>query len=205
MAGPLSGIRIVEIAGIGPGPFCAMMLADLGAEVLRVDRAERVRLPRPDGPNLDLLNRGRRSVAVDLKSPAGVEVVLRLVEKADALIEGFRPGVMERLGLGPDVCLARNPKLVFGRMTGWGQDGPLAARAGHDINYIALTGVLNAIGRAGGAPAPRFGAVPRGWIRPSGAAAPARSLPGPPSAHRRGRAHLDGVRNVVVAAPISHR
>ena len=159
MAGPLCGIRIVEIAGIGPGPFCAMMLADLGADVLRVDRAERARLPRPDGPNLDLLNRGRRSVAVDLKSPAGVEVVLRLVEKADALIEGFRPGVMERLGLGPDVCLARNPKLVFGRMTGWGQDGPLAKAAGHDLNYIALTGALHAIGRADSPPPPPLNLV----------------------------------------------
>jgi len=159
MAGPLSGIRIIEIAGIGPGPFCAMMLADLGAEVLRVDRAERARLPRPDGPNLDLLNRGRRSVAVDLKSPAGVEVVLRLVEKADALIEGFRPGVMERLGLGPDVCLARNPGLVFGRMTGWGQDGPLAKAAGHDLNYIALTGALHAIGRADSPPPPPLNLV----------------------------------------------
>jgi alpha-methylacyl-CoA racemase len=154
MAGPLNGIRIVEIAGIGPGPFCAMMLADLGAEVLRVDRAERARLPRGEGPNLDLLNRGRRSVAVDLKSPAGVEVVLRLVEKADALIEGFRPGVMERLGLGPDVCLARNAGLVFGRMTGWGQDGPLAKAAGHDLNYIALTGALHAIGRPDSPPPP---------------------------------------------------
>ena len=159
MAGPLCGIRIVEIAGIGPGPFCAMMLADLGAEVLRVDRAERARLPRPDGPNLDLLNRGRRSVGVDLKSPAGVEVVLRLVEKADALIEGFRPGVMERLGLGPDVCLARNPNLVFGRMTGWGQDGPLAKAAGHDLNYIALTGALHAIGRADSPPPPPLNLV----------------------------------------------
>ena len=159
MAGPLSGIRIVEIAGIGPGPFCAMMLADLGAEVLRVDRAERARLPRPDRPNLDLLNRGRRSVAVDLKSPAGVEVVLRLVEKADALIEGFRPGVMERIGLGPEVCLARNPGLVFGRMTGWGQDGPLAKAAGHDLNYIALTGALHAIGRADSPPPPPLNLV----------------------------------------------
>ena len=159
MAGPLAGTRIVEIAGIGPGPFCAMMLADLGAEVLRVDRAERARLPRADGPNLDLLNRGRRSVAVDLKSPAGVEVVLRLVEKADALIEGFRPGVMERLGLGPDVCLARNPGLVFGRMTGWGQEGPLAKAAGHDLNYIALTGALHAIGRADSPPPPPLNLV----------------------------------------------
>jgi alpha-methylacyl-CoA racemase len=159
MAGPLSGIRIVEIAGIGPGPFCAMMLADLGAEVLRVDRAERARLPRGEGPNLDLLNRGRRSIGVDLKSPAGVDVVLRLVEKADALIEGFRPGVMERLGLGPDVCLARNPGLVFGRMTGWGQDGPLAHAAGHDLNYIALTGALHAIGRSDSPPPPPLNLV----------------------------------------------
>src|SRR5215470_15444108 len=154
MAGPLSGIRIVEIAGIGPGPFCAMMLADLGADVIRVDRAERARAPRMPGPNLDLLNRGRRSVGVDLKSPAGVEVVLRLVERADALIEGFRPGVMERLGLGPEVCLARNPRLVYGRMTGWGQDGPVAHIAGHDINYIALSGALAAIGPTDGPPVP---------------------------------------------------
>jgi len=159
MAGPLSGIRIVEIAGIGPGPFCAMMLADLGADVIRVDRAERARAPRIPGPNLDLLNRGRRSVGVDLKSPAGVEVVLRLVERADALIEGFRPGVMERLGLGPEVCLARNPRLVYGRMTGWGQDGPLAKAAGHDINYIALSGALHAIGRADGPPPPPLNLV----------------------------------------------
>src|SRR5215813_2660593 len=159
MAGPLSGIRIVEIAGIGPGPFCATMLADLGADVIRVDRAERARAPRMPGPNLDLLNRGRRNVGVDLKSPAGVEVVLRLVERADALIEGFRPGVMERLGLGPEVCLARNPRLVYGRMTGWGQDGPLAKAAGHDINYIALSGALHAIGRADGPPVPPLNLV----------------------------------------------
>jgi alpha-methylacyl-CoA racemase len=154
MAGPLAGFRIIEIAGIGPGPFCAMMLADLGAEVLRVDRAEKAKLPRMPGPNLDFLARGRRCVAVDLKSPAGVEVVLKLVEKADGLLEGFRPGVMERLGLGPDVCLARNPGLVFGRMTGWGQDGPLAKVAGHDLNYIALTGALHAIGRPDSPPPP---------------------------------------------------
>jgi alpha-methylacyl-CoA racemase len=159
VAGPLEGIRIVELAGIGPGPFCAMMLADLGAEVIRVDRAERARAPRLPGPNLDLLNRGRRSVAVDLKSPAGVEVVLRLVERADALLEGFRPGVMERLGLGPDVCLARNPRLVYGRMTGWGQDGPLAHAAGHDLNYIALTGALHAIGRPDSPPPPPLNLV----------------------------------------------
>jgi alpha-methylacyl-CoA racemase len=159
MAGPLEGIRIVEIAGIGPGPFCAMMLADQGAEVLRVDRAERAKLPRLPGPNLDLLNRGRRSIAVDLKSPAGVEVVLRLVDRADALIEGFRPGVMERLGLGPDACLVRNPRLVYGRMTGWGQEGPLAKAAGHDLNYIALTGALHAIGRPDSPPPPPLNLV----------------------------------------------
>src|SRR5215813_9566269 len=159
MAGPLSGIRIVEIAGIGPGPFCATMLADLGADVIRVDRAERARAPRMPGPNLDLLNRGRRNVGVDLKSPAGVEVVLRLVERADALIEGYRPGVMERLGLGPEVCLDRNPRLVFGRMTGWGQDGPMAQAAGHDINYIALAGVLNNFMRTGERPVPPLNLV----------------------------------------------
>jgi alpha-methylacyl-CoA racemase len=159
MAGPLAGFRIIEIAGIGPGPFCAMMLADLGAEVLRVDRAEKAKLPRMPGPNLDFLARGRRCAAVDLKSPAGVEVVLRLVEKADGLIEGFRPGVMERLGLGPDACLARNPGLVYGRMTGWGQDGPLAKVAGHDLNYIALTGALHSIGRPDAPPPPPLNLV----------------------------------------------
>lgn len=159
MAGPLAGFRIIEIAGIGPGPFCAMMLADLGAEVLRVDRAERAKLPRMPGPNLDFLARGRRCVAVDLKSAAGVEVVLKLIEKADGLIEGFRPGVMERLGLGPDVCLARNPGLVYGRMTGWGQEGPLAKVAGHDLNYIALTGALHTIGRPDAPPPPPLNLV----------------------------------------------
>ncbi|MCZ7620615.1 MAG: CoA transferase [Myxococcota bacterium] len=159
MAGPLEGIRIVEIAGIGPGPFCGMLLADLGAEVLRVDRTEAARQPRRPGPNLDFLARGRHSVAVDLKHPRGVEVVLRLVDRADALIEGFRPGVMERLGLGPDVCLGRNPRLVYGRMTGWGQDGPLAKAAGHDLNYIALTGALHAIGRPDSPPPPPLNLV----------------------------------------------
>jgi alpha-methylacyl-CoA racemase len=146
--GPLRGIRVIEMAGIGPGPFTAMMLADMGADVVRVDR--------PGGgvgdATRDVLNRGRRSVAVDLKHPDGVETVLRLVERADALIEGFRPGVMERLGLGPDECLARNPRLVYGRMTGWGQDGPLAHAAGHDINYIALAGALNSFARKGERP-----------------------------------------------------
>jgi alpha-methylacyl-CoA racemase len=152
--GPLAGFTVVEIAGIGPGPFCAMMLADMGAEVLRVDRVENVAGGDPANPPADLNNRGRRSIGVDLKKPDGVAVVLDLVERADALIEGFRPGVAERLGIGPDECLARNPKLVYGRMTGWGQDGPLAGAAGHDINYIALAGALDPIGRRGEAPVP---------------------------------------------------
>ena len=152
--GPLSGKRIVEIAGIGPGPFCAMLLADLGAEVVRVDRASAVPDIMPDSPNLDLLNRGRRSVGVDLKTPEGIETVLKLVQESDALIEGFRPGVAERLGIGPEECLARNPKLIYGRMTGWGQEGTYSSMAGHDINYIALSGVLGMIGREGGKPIP---------------------------------------------------
>ncbi|MDE0614667.1 MAG: CoA transferase [Acidimicrobiia bacterium] len=152
--GPLKGIRVVEIAGIGPGPFAAMMLADLGADVVRIDRADRVRDEVPDTSHPDLLNRGRRSVGIDLKHPEGADTVLKLVEGADGLIEGFRPGVAERLGIGPDACLARNPKLVYGRMTGWGQDGPYSSMAGHDINYIALSGVLGAIGREGEAPVP---------------------------------------------------
>ena len=158
--GPLSGTRMVEIAGIGPGPFCAMALADLGAEVIRIDRpGPGLSNGNPDTPPADLLNRGRRSVAIDLKDPAGIEVVLDLVASADALIEGFRPGVMERLGLGPDACLARNPKLVYGRMTGWGQDGPYASMAGHDINYIALSGTLAHLGRAGERPTPPINLV----------------------------------------------
>src|SRR5687768_6454975 len=147
MTGPLTGFKIVELAGIGPAPFAAMMLADMGAEMVRVERANAVRDAAPETPHRDLLRRNRRNVAVDLKHPDGVAVVLDLVAEADALIEGFRPGVMERLGLGPDVCLARNPRLIFGRMTGWGQTGPLAHTAGHDIGYVAITGVLNAIGR----------------------------------------------------------
>ncbi len=150
--GPLEGIRVVELQGIGPGPFAGMVLADLGADLVRIDRAQNVQTPPPATPPGDILARGRRSVGVDLKRPEGVETVLRLVEKADVLLEGFRPGVMERLGLGPDTCLARNPRLVYGRMTGWGQDGPLATAAGHDINYIALAGVLHAIGRKGEKP-----------------------------------------------------
>ena len=152
--GPLNGVKIVEIAGIGPGPFCAMMLADMGAEVIRVDRADRVRGGDPEVPPADVMNRGRRSIGVDLKSAEGIEVVMRLVESSDGLIEGFRPGVAERLGIGPDECLARNPTLVYGRMTGWGQNGPYAATAGHDINYVALAGTLDAIGRVDSGPVP---------------------------------------------------
>ncbi|MGH2829514.1 MAG: CaiB/BaiF CoA transferase family protein [Actinomycetota bacterium] len=152
--GPLHGIRVVEIAGIGPGPFAAMMLADMGADVLRVDRIEASDLGLRTDPTKDVVNRGRRSVAVDLKNPQGVAAVLGLVEQADALIEGFRPGVAERLGIGPDECLKRNPRLVYGRITGWGQDGPLAHASGHDINYIALAGALHAIGRRDEPPVP---------------------------------------------------
>ena len=158
MSGPLSGIKVVEIAGIGPGPFAAMMLADLGADVIRVDRAQTV-TGNFDRQNLEILNRGRRSIGVDLKHPDGVETVLELVEQADALIEGFRPGVADRLGIGPDGCLARNPKLVYGRMTGWGQDGPYAQAAGHDINYIALAGALGHFGRVGEKPTPPINLV----------------------------------------------
>ena len=157
--GPLDGIKIIEFAGIGPGPFAAMMLSDMGADVLRLDRSQNVLGGDPDEPSLDLLNRGRRSVGLDLKRPEGVEVALRLVEQSDAMMEGFRPGVMERLGLGPDVCLARNPRLVYGRMTGWGQDGPLAQAAGHDINYISLAGALDSMGRRGQAPVPPLNLV----------------------------------------------
>ena len=152
--GPLDGKQIIEIAGIGPGPFCAMVLADLGAEVIRVDRASAVPDEFPDGPSMDLLNRGRDSIAVDLKKEEGVETVLRIVENADALIEGFRPGVAERLGIGPEKCLKRNPKLIYGRMTGWGQYGSYSLMAGHDINYIALSGVLGLIGREDESPVP---------------------------------------------------
>ncbi|WP_334163105.1 CaiB/BaiF CoA transferase family protein [Phenylobacterium sp.] len=139
--GPLSGLKVIEFAGIGPGPFCGMLLSDLGADVIRIDRKG----GRGGAPS-DITARGRRSVALDLKSPAAIEACLKLMEGADAILEGFRPGVMERLGLGPDVALARNPKLVYGRMTGWGQTGPYAQAAGHDMNYIAITGALHAIG-----------------------------------------------------------
>ena len=159
MAGPLNGVRIIELAGIGPGPFAAMLLADMGAEVIRVERAQAVRGPAPDAPSSDVLLRGRRNVAIDLKHPDGAATLLDLVEGADALIEGFRPGVTERLGIGPDVCLARNPRLVYGRMTGWGQDGPLAHASGHDINYISLAGALAHFRRAGSSPVPPLNMV----------------------------------------------
>lgn len=156
MAGPLSGLRVVEIAGIGPGPFAGMMLADAGADVIRVDR--------PDGASMvsgqtDVVGRGRRSISIDLKQPAGVEVVLRLAERAEVLFEGFRPGVAERLGIGPEACLTRNPALVYGRMTGWGQAGPLAQAAGHDIAYIALAGALHLIGPPDSPPPPPVNVV----------------------------------------------
>jgi alpha-methylacyl-CoA racemase len=148
--GPLRGVRVVELAGIGPAPFAAMLLADLGADVIRIDRPGG--RPTPAPPDYELLARGRPSVAIDLKRPDGVRVVRDLVGSADVLVEGFRPGVAERLGLGPDDCHAVNPRLIYGRMTGWGQDGPLAQTAGHDIDYVALSGVLHGIGRAGGPP-----------------------------------------------------
>lgn len=152
--GPLKGVKVVEFAGIGPGPFCAMLLSDMGAEVVRIDRKG------GRGANkFDITSRGRRSIALDLKKPEAVEVALKLIAQSDALLEGFRPGVMEKLGLGPDVTLARNPKLVYGRMTGWGQTGPLSQAAGHDINYIALTGALHAIGRKGATPVPPLNLV----------------------------------------------
>ena len=157
--GPLTGYRVIEFAGIGPGPMCAMLLSDMGADVLRIDRTSAAGLGISMRTKFDLLNRGRRSVALDLKKTEAIDAVMRLVDKADALIEGFRPGVMERLGLGPDRCLARNPRLVFGRMTGWGQEGPLAEAAGHDINYIALTGALHSIGRTGDRPLPPLNLV----------------------------------------------
>jgi alpha-methylacyl-CoA racemase len=150
MSGPLTGVRIIELAGIGPGPFCGMLLADMGADVIRIDRPQATGIALP--PETDVLLRGRRSVVLDLRQPAGVQAVLDLISRADALIEGYRPGVAERLGVGPQDCWACNQKLVYGRMTGWGQDGPLASRAGHDISYLALTGTLHAIGRPGQPP-----------------------------------------------------
>ena len=152
--GPLSGVKVLEFAGIGPGPFCAMLLSDMGADVIRIDRKG-----AQGGSKFDVTARGRKSIALDLKKPDAIETVLKLVEKADILQEGFRPGVMERLGLGPDVVLKRNPKIVYGRMTGWGQEGPLALAAGHDINYISLTGALHAIGPKEGKPVPPLNLV----------------------------------------------
>ena len=162
MPGPLAGIKVIELAGIGPCPFAAMMLADMGAEVIRIDRPPTPGAANPFpmlGTKFDVMARGRRSLALDLKRPEARDIVLGLVKQADILIEGFRPGVMERLGLGPDACRAHNPKLVFGRVTGWGQDGPLAQAAGHDLNYIALSGMLHAMGRADTPPAPPLNLV----------------------------------------------
>jgi alpha-methylacyl-CoA racemase len=155
MTGPLEGLRVVEFAGLGPAPFCGMLLADLGAQVLRIDRygAPSAGAAMFD-PKKDILQRGRHVVALDLKHPQGHAAALRLVSEADAVIEGFRPGVMERLGLGPEPCMAANPRLVYGRMTGWGQHGPLAQTAGHDINYLAISGALHSIGRADSGPVP---------------------------------------------------
>ena len=157
--GPLTGIRIIEVAGIGPGPMCGMLLADMGADVICIDRPGGADIGLPLAREHDFVARGRRSIALDLKQPEAVEVLLRLTETADGLIEGFRPGVAERLGFGPEICLKRNPKLVFGRMTGFGQSGPLAQVAGHDINYIALSGALSAIGRQGEKPVPPLNLV----------------------------------------------
>ena len=154
--GPLEGVRVVELQGIGPGPFCGMMLADMGAEIIRIDRSSAA---GQEANKTDFLARGRKSIAVDLKNPEGVETVLRLIESADVLIEGFRPGVTERLGLGPDVCLQRNPGLIYGRMTGWGQTGSMASAAGHDINYISLSGALHAIGEKDRNPTPPLNLV----------------------------------------------
>ncbi|MDG4549068.1 MAG: CaiB/BaiF CoA-transferase family protein [Candidatus Contendobacter sp.] len=159
--GPLHGLKIVEFAGIGPAPFAGMMLSDLGAEVVQIDRAATPNAAPAKlfAPDKDIANRGRRALRLDLKTPDGAAAALRLIERADALIEGFRPGVMERLGLGPEVCLARNPRLIYGRMTGWGQTGPLAPTSGHDIDYLALSGVLHAIGRADSGPPPPLNTV----------------------------------------------
>lgn len=159
MSGPLAGVRVLELAAIGPCPFAGALLADLGADVVRVDRLPRAGVPQDPPPRFDFYNRNKRSVAVDLKRPEGVQTVLDLVRSADVLTEGFRPGVLERLGLAPAVLLAANPRLVIGRMTGWGQDGPLAQEAGHDINYLALTGALHAIGPADGPPVPPLNLV----------------------------------------------
>jgi len=150
--GPLAGLRVLEVGGVGPGPFCTMLLADMGADVIRIDRKHAGESGLPVARRFEVMFRGKRSVAMDLKKHVAVAAVRRMLASVDVLVEGFRPGVMERLGLGPDVCLGINPRLVYGRMTGWGQDGPLAKAAGHDLNYIALSGALHAIGRQGGGP-----------------------------------------------------
>ena len=152
VAGPLAGLRVLDVGGVGPGPFCTMLLADMGADVIRIDRKQAGESGLPVERRFEVMFRGKRSVAMDLKKAVAVEALRRMVARADVLVEGFRPGVMERLGLGPELCLEINPKLVYGRMTGWGQDGPLAHAAGHDLNYIALSGALHAIGRQGGGP-----------------------------------------------------
>lgn len=152
MSGPLAGLKVIELAGIGPAPMCGMMLSDMGAEVVRVDRLADAGLGIAMPKKYNLLGRGRRSIALDLKNPDGIDTLLKLIDKADVVLEGFRPGVMERLGLGPDICLERNPRLVFARVTGWGQEGPLSRSAGHDLNYIALSGALHAIGRSNDEP-----------------------------------------------------
>ncbi len=154
--GPLNGVKIIEVGGIGPGPFCGMMLSDMGAEIVRVERKGGLSL---SDPKYDLLTRNRKSISINLRTLEGVQTLLRMLEQVDALQEGFRPGVMEKLGIGPDVCLKRNPRLVYGRMTGWGQEGPLARAAGHDINYIALSGALHTIGRKGQKPVPPLNLV----------------------------------------------
>ena len=159
MTGPLNGLRVVEMGGIGPAPFAGGLLGDLGADVVRIDRLARPGVEPETPPRFDFYNRNKRSIALDLKQPAAVEATLKLVARADALIEGFRPGVMERLGLGPEICLTRNPRLVFARMTGWGQEGPIAREAGHDINYLALTGALHCLGEADRPPSPPLNLV----------------------------------------------
>ena len=159
MSGPLNGFKIIEFAGLGPAPFAGMMLSDMGAEILRIDRMSTKSTENSGGGNFDILSRGRQTLTIDLKKPDGALLALKLIEKADALIEGFRPGVMEELGLGPEMCLKKNPKLVYGRMTGWGQEGPLSNFAGHDINYLSLTGALHSIGRKGSNPTPPLNLV----------------------------------------------
>jgi len=154
--GPLNGVKIIEVGGIGPGPFCGMMLSDMGADIIRVERKGGLSLSES---KYDLLTRNRKSISINLRKPEGVHTLLKMLEQVDALQEGFRPGVMEKLGIGPDVCLERNPRLVYGRMTGWGQEGPLARAAGHDINYIALSGALHTIGRKGQKPVPPLNLV----------------------------------------------